>query len=211
MPRPRFARLDAEKQEAILEVAEQEFAEHGFDKASFNRIIAAAGVSKGAMYYYFDDKADLFATVLERVAGALFDALGELGEVSDPRSFWSAVEAMLTRAITWFATHPRAAVLARQLASAELAALPGLGPLYDAGDQLLEEMLRRGQAVGAVRDDLPLPLLARLLNRTGEVVDVYIARHYDELEGEEVARLHQQTMDLLERIAAPAEPSQAAQ
>ncbi len=203
MPRPRFARLDAEKQEAILEVAEAEFAEHGFEKASFNRIIAGAGISKGAMYYYFDDKADLFATVLERVAGALFDALGELGDIDAPEGFWLAVEALLIRAVTWFGDHPRAAVLARQLASADIAALPGLEPLYAAGDHLVEDILRRGQAVGAVRTDLPVPLLARLLERAGEVVDVYIARHYDTLSGEDVAQLHAQTLDLLRRMAAP--------
>ena len=33
---------------------------HGFENASLNRIIKKAGISKGAMYYYFDDKMDLY-------------------------------------------------------------------------------------------------------------------------------------------------------
>ena len=40
-----------------------EFAAHGFHDASLNRIIEAAGISKGSMYYYFDGKEDLFAHV----------------------------------------------------------------------------------------------------------------------------------------------------
>ena len=65
MPRPRFKKLAADKRAAIIEAAGVEFAAHGFQGASLNAIIAAAGISKGAFYYYFDDKADLFATVIE--------------------------------------------------------------------------------------------------------------------------------------------------
>ena len=43
------------------EVAAREFGEHGFEGASLNHILAEAGVSKGAAYYYFEGKADLFA------------------------------------------------------------------------------------------------------------------------------------------------------
>ena len=64
MPRPRFQKLPADKRQRILEAAALEFASRGFEHASLNRIITAAGISKGAAYYYFDDKADLFATVV---------------------------------------------------------------------------------------------------------------------------------------------------
>jgi AcrR family transcriptional regulator len=60
MPRPRWATLEPERRTAILDVAAAEFAAHGFTDASYNRIIQRAGISKGAMYYYFDDQEDLF-------------------------------------------------------------------------------------------------------------------------------------------------------
>src|SRR5690349_22874095 len=65
MPRPRFEKLQPEKRERLLESAAKEFATHGYDDASLNQILEKAGVSKGAAYYYFDDKADLFMTVLD--------------------------------------------------------------------------------------------------------------------------------------------------
>jgi AcrR family transcriptional regulator len=34
--------------------------------ASLNRILEQAGISKGSAYYYFDDKADVFLTVVQR-------------------------------------------------------------------------------------------------------------------------------------------------
>ena len=75
MPRPRFHRLAAEKQAHILAVATTEFAEHGFDGASYNRIIEKAGLSKGAMYYYFDDKTDLYGTVVQGAFQELMQAM----------------------------------------------------------------------------------------------------------------------------------------
>ena len=48
-----------------MEVAAQEFATYGFDDASVNRILEAVQMSKGAAYYYFEDKVDLFFTVIQ--------------------------------------------------------------------------------------------------------------------------------------------------
>jgi AcrR family transcriptional regulator len=54
MVRSRFARLPPEQQQVILRAALEEFAARGFHDASLNRVIEAAGISKGSMYYYFD-------------------------------------------------------------------------------------------------------------------------------------------------------------
>ena len=65
MPFARFGKLSPEKRERILEVAAQEFARHGYEDACINRILEQAEMSKGAAYYYFEDKVDLFCTVVE--------------------------------------------------------------------------------------------------------------------------------------------------
>jgi AcrR family transcriptional regulator len=49
MVRPRFAKLSQSQQEAILRAALDEFAAHGFHDASLNRVIDAAGISKGGL------------------------------------------------------------------------------------------------------------------------------------------------------------------
>ncbi|HEX8725928.1 MAG TPA: helix-turn-helix domain-containing protein, partial [Gemmatimonadaceae bacterium] len=66
MVRERFDNLDPDKQERLFEAAADEFSDHGFEGASLNRIIDRAGMSKGSLYYYFNDKSDLYATVVER-------------------------------------------------------------------------------------------------------------------------------------------------
>lgn len=69
MPKPTFLNLPDDKRNIIVNAAIDEFAEHGLEKASTNRIVASSGISKGSFYQYFEDKQDVFMyllTVLER-------------------------------------------------------------------------------------------------------------------------------------------------
>src|SRR5260370_41883945 len=65
MPFPRFHNLPLEKRERLMEVAAQEFAAYGFEDASVDRILETVQMSKGAAYDDFEDKVDLFFTVIQ--------------------------------------------------------------------------------------------------------------------------------------------------
>lgn len=60
-----FRKLDPEKQRQILDAVLREFAEHGYAKASTNRMVQQAGISKGLLFYYFKNKEELFRCALE--------------------------------------------------------------------------------------------------------------------------------------------------
>jgi len=51
----------------LLEAATRLFAERGFESASVQEIVTAAGVTKGAMYHYFDSKDDLLYAIYHRI------------------------------------------------------------------------------------------------------------------------------------------------
>jgi AcrR family transcriptional regulator len=58
---------DAEgTREAILNAAEEVFAEHGFDGARIDAIAETAGYNKSLIFHYFGDKLGLYAEVLKR-------------------------------------------------------------------------------------------------------------------------------------------------
>ena len=52
--------------ERILTAARSEFAERGFQGSSLRRICAGAGVTTGALYFFFEGKDDLFQTVISQ-------------------------------------------------------------------------------------------------------------------------------------------------
>jgi AcrR family transcriptional regulator len=62
----RAAGEDPAKREQILDGAKRAFMEQGFEAASMNDVTRAAGVSKGTIYVYFENKEDLFGSMIER-------------------------------------------------------------------------------------------------------------------------------------------------
>lgn len=72
--RARSERRDARK--ALLDAAARVFVERGYRDATIDEIAAAAGYSKGAVYWHFDGKDDLFFALLdERVDRPMREAM----------------------------------------------------------------------------------------------------------------------------------------
>jgi TetR/AcrR family transcriptional regulator len=53
----------------LIEAALDEFSAHNYEKASLNKIIKNAGISKGLFYYHFEGKKALYSFILETAAG----------------------------------------------------------------------------------------------------------------------------------------------
>ena len=59
---------DAEgAREAILDAAEEVFAQHGFDGARIDAIAATAGYNKSLIFHYFEDKFGLYTAVVRQI------------------------------------------------------------------------------------------------------------------------------------------------
>jgi AcrR family transcriptional regulator len=56
-----------ETRETILDSAETVFLEHGVNQSTLNQIAEHAGVTRGAIYFHFKDKIELYQDVVERV------------------------------------------------------------------------------------------------------------------------------------------------
>ena len=178
MVRPRFTKLAAHQQQAIVQAALVEFATHGFHNASLNRIIEAAGISKGSMYYYFDRKEDLYAYVAQLGLAELFEQVGPLPDlgVSDAAAFWSVLGDYYLRLMRALVASPQLAALLRGWAAA------GKSPESQSAQEELEQtslpwivqVLATGQSVGAVRDDVPPTLLIAVARGMGEAMDVWL-------------------------------------
>lgn len=63
---PKFRRRKADRPDEIVSAALAVFAEKGFAAAKLEDIARRAGVSKGAVYLYFETKEEVFRAVVER-------------------------------------------------------------------------------------------------------------------------------------------------
>jgi AcrR family transcriptional regulator len=69
---------DSAKRRQIIEGARDVFLAQGFDAASMNDIARAAGVSKGTLYVYFDNKEELFEAIVEQECDAQAEGIFHL-------------------------------------------------------------------------------------------------------------------------------------
>lgn len=81
----RFKELPEEKQLSILRAATEVFAKYEYKKASTDLIASKAGVSKGSLFYYFQNKKDLYLTVDEYVKQIITEGVADsrLLEITD--------------------------------------------------------------------------------------------------------------------------------
>lgn len=77
MPERLFFELEEEKRRRIYDAGLQEFSEQGYEAASTNSIVKAAGIGKGSLFKYFLNKEALYFYVLDRVLADLLEDIQE--------------------------------------------------------------------------------------------------------------------------------------
>ena len=82
---------------ALIAVARKLFVKKGYAETGTPEIVAAAKVTRGALYHHFADKADLFRAVVQREAQAVADQIER--DSADPAS---ALEALMNGAEAYF-------------------------------------------------------------------------------------------------------------
>lgn len=189
----------------ILDVATEEFAEHGIAGARIERIVAAARTNKAQLYAYFGNKEGLFDAIffgmMERIVNVVPIDAGDPGDLAD----WAV------RLYDEYLSRPD---LIRLATWARLERRPA-GHLVDEHERLDQHKLRaiaEAQAAGLVRQGNPFDLMAMVIAMSmawSPVSNVYAAT------AEEPAEVHERRRALLResvrRATAPADavPSSA--
>jgi AcrR family transcriptional regulator len=203
MSRRRLDNLDSERRQRLFDSAAEEFGAHGYDAASLNRILEKSGMSKSSLYYYFDDKADLFTTVVERSIAFLFKEIGGLDlEKLTAETYWSELEALYRRVIevgnknAWYVKLGR---IFYRLRDDSKEGGP-TGRTFQAASRWIGSIILRGQMLGVVRTDLPNSLLVSCTMGLGEALDRWILAQWDALDTGARIRMASEQVDLFRRL-----------
>lgn len=107
MPTGTWDRLPPQRRAAVVAAAEAEFAARGFSGGSLNTICREAGVSKGSLFQYFTDKADMYVYLAElsseRIRSAIEITVRKLDWDTD---FFGALDSLLDTWVRYFYDHP---------------------------------------------------------------------------------------------------------
>jgi AcrR family transcriptional regulator len=136
----------------ILREAAREFARLGFDQANINLIAEQAGIGKGTIYLYFENKRELFLAMLRTIAQT------QLGTVRAALAEAGTLEQRLARLFLAFA---RLAEEDSDSFSVYMSALYGVNRAFQAeATRLLRDylavislVLEQGQANGEIQSD----------------------------------------------------------
>jgi AcrR family transcriptional regulator len=209
MAHPRFYNLDPQRQQHIIEVAGQELARSGYKGSSLNAIIEAAGLSKGAFYYYFDSKEDLLVTTLQHVSGAIFQ--GDTPDLSGltADTFWPMLRAMSQRSYDFGRDHGWAVKLGKVLQQERDHLGPTVQRFLAAVVSVLEGFLRRGQALGVIRADLPLDLLVAICQALDQAIDRWVAARWADTPPADMERTIALLLDMTQQLLSPPPPPEA--
>lgn len=202
----RFDNLEPERREHLIRAAAEEFARHGYEAASLNRIVDRAGMSKGSLYYYFEDKADLYATVVERATARMIELAGGFSmESLTPSNFWPTIEALMRESTRYLDQNPWYMKLLRSFY--RLRGGPGdrggTDRVLDVVREWIGKILVRGQELGSVRSDLPRAFLVEVCMGMGEAGDRWLAEHWEALASSRREAVMDGYMNLFRRLLEP--------
>ncbi len=83
---PRWERRKASRPSELLQAALEVFVERGFSSARLDDVASRAGVSKGTLYLYFDNKEELFKAVVRHSILPLIDEFRTSMQASEASS-----------------------------------------------------------------------------------------------------------------------------
>ncbi len=87
-----LVKLKNEKRKVITQAAMKMFSDEGYQSSSISKIAKEAGVSKGLIYTYFENKEDLLRQVIICTIDEMFGIAGEsLGQHPDDKTFENMV------------------------------------------------------------------------------------------------------------------------
>ncbi len=156
------AQQSRETREAILSASQKLFAKSGFASTSVDEIARAARITKGAVYWHFEGKEELFHAILERIRKRWQQVV--LRPVVGRSSAPARLQQLFDGYLELFTEGPeRCLFLQRILLEEDGAFAPRVARVFRQTAQFIAGILDEGKARGDFRRDLDSMLVAHTI------------------------------------------------
>lgn len=165
MPKPTFHNLPPEKRERIVQLAIDEFAEHPYRQASLSRLVTRAGIAKGSIYQYFENKFDLYRWLVLDVLSRRKQEYMEQHAGPPGTGFYERIEYMIIAGTGFLLENPKLGRLGARMI--EPTSDPELRELNNQlralGAKQATDLVIAAQQTGEVRKDFDPEMVAHFL------------------------------------------------
>jgi len=203
---PRWRRRAAARPGEILDAALTVFVTKGFAATRLDDVAAEAGISKGTLYLYFDNKAELFKEVIRQV---MLTAISQSVETAETKADAAAgLRALVEGLVRLLSDERRSAI--PKLVISESGNFPELAAFYF--NEVIKPMrsriaglIRRGVADGTFREVDPL-LATMVVIAPGLLSAIWqhTMRVHDSMSIDPAALMHQHVDLLMNGLLADA-------
>lgn len=164
--------MPEDRRRSLLDEMARAVLVHGYQGASLNTVLEAAGVAKSSFYHRFADKEALFRSVVEDRL-EVFSARVPLPEPSalEASTFWPALDEVLANLTRAAVEEPRTREFGRL---ADVPDAPPVPALESATPMLADwtvAMLDRGRLLGCIETETPQELHRALAVQVALVID----------------------------------------
>ncbi|MCC3290549.1 TetR/AcrR family transcriptional regulator [Arthrobacter sp. zg-Y859] len=145
--------------EELARTSVELFARHGYAKTSVQQIVDAAGVTKGALYHYFNSKDDLLFDIYDRILTLQREHLTEIIGRGLPavETMRLVCEDVIMTSIDWIREGSVFFRSQHMLSEDRQEEVKRRRREYN---EAFTALLVRGQSDGVFRTDIPIPVLA---------------------------------------------------
>ncbi|MFA7166834.1 MAG: TetR/AcrR family transcriptional regulator [Desulfoplanes sp.] len=172
-----FLNLEPAKQERILNAAIHEFAEKGYDSASMNVVVKQAGISKGSLFKYFNNKTGLFTFVYRMALAQVKNYLRTVRDSTLDDPFFIRLEKIMQAGIGFIDRHPGLAKIYYRIIYTGDAPYKKeiLKDIHIESQKFIESLILQAIERGELRKDLDPAIGAFMLEC---VLDRFIQAHH---------------------------------
>jgi len=190
-----------------MDSAIKEFAERGFENASYNKIIERSGLSKGTVYYYFANKESLLRMALNEIVEQFISISDGLDLPETTEEFWKIDSEYRGRVMNFILESPYQNSL-YILFSNDQRINSEISDIIEKMFCFRNKLIERGQSLGVVRSDMSVEVISMIIHEIGKVLSASMIKNTGGCENEsqmrdDVKKFVEMMRDLSVRILTP--------
>jgi AcrR family transcriptional regulator len=179
MPKQTFLNLPEKKRRAFIDIALDEFANNDYNTASVSKIVEKAGIAKGSVYQYFEDKQDLFMYLLDHANHEMMGVIQQTPPPDPNADFFETLRWQMSVTVQAAIKLPVHSKLARKAYSSPL---PFRDTILEKAKKIREEHFRaivaRAQASGHLDADLDPAVVSFMVQGLMSELGPFLQLHF---------------------------------